>query len=113
MPMASLANSAMEAASRWLASNDCSTRFTAGRHSFPSIVRVKRRNNVTHAAGTEPKPKAANPLTYRIVDESSINTLPPYINIFSCFQFLHRMETVSQEIKRVRAQIEENEQLAI
>lgn len=35
---------------------------------------------------------------------------------YSCFEFdlvyLQRMETVSQEIKRVRAQMEENEQLA-
>lgn len=78
-----LANSAMEAAShtccridslpRSLASNDCSTRFTAGRRSFPSIVRVKRRNGVTRAVATEPKPKAADPRTSRTVNGSSIN----------------------------------------
>ncbi|CAI9264972.1 unnamed protein product [Lactuca saligna] len=60
MPMESLANSAMEAAALSLASNDYGTRFTVGRHSFPSIVRVKRWNGVTHALATEPKPKAAD-----------------------------------------------------
>ncbi|CAI9263788.1 unnamed protein product [Lactuca saligna] len=85
---------------RSLASNDCSTRFTAGRRSFPSIVRVKRRNGVTRAVATEPKPKAADPRTSRTVNGSSINGTST------------RMETVSQEIKRVRAQMEENEQLA-
>ncbi|CAI9268165.1 unnamed protein product [Lactuca saligna] len=99
MPMESLANSAMEVASRSLASNDCSTRFTVGCHSFLSIVRVKRWNGVTRAITTEPKPKAVNPRTSRILDGSSINNTST------------RMETVSQEIRRVRAQMEENEQL--
>ncbi|XP_076892832.1 uncharacterized protein LOC143544664 [Bidens hawaiensis] len=74
---------------------------STSRRSFPTNVRVNRRNRVTRAVATEPKPKstdAAEPRPSRSVNGSSLAGT--------------RMESVSQEIKRVRAQMEENEQLA-
>ncbi|KAD7478030.1 hypothetical protein E3N88_01166 [Mikania micrantha] len=85
---------------RSLPSKDTSIGFTAVRRSVPSIVRVKRRNGAIRAVATEPKPKTTEARSSKTVNGSSINGTST------------RMETVSQEIKRVRAQMEENEQLA-
>ncbi|KAK3016430.1 hypothetical protein RJ639_006263 [Escallonia herrerae] len=77
-------------------------------HNSLRIVGIRRRRLVVRAIATEPKPTDTKPLLPKVVNGSSgaqpsrpVNGVPT------------RMETVSQEIKRVRAQMEENEDLAI
>lgn len=86
----------------------------SGQRSFPSNVRIQKRNDVVRAVATEPKPSdtkvvngSSKSPSVKPINGSSKSALPKPINGSS-----KRMETVSQEIKRVRAQMEENEELA-
>ncbi|XP_049406756.1 uncharacterized protein LOC125870380 [Solanum stenotomum] len=65
-------------------------------------LRIRRKNGVVRAIATEPKPSESNTTT------KPVNGIPKPVNGSSM-----RMQDVSQEIKRVRAQMEENEDLAI
>lgn len=80
----------------------------SGHRSFPASVRVRKRNGVVRAVATEPKPadvkKSNSPP--KVVNGSS-SSLSSSVNGVPT-----GMTAVSQEIKRVRAQMEENEQLA-
>ncbi|KAM7485476.1 hypothetical protein LguiA_001485 [Lonicera macranthoides] len=83
--------------------------------AFPSIGTVKRRNGVVRAVATEPKPAAGSKPKLPVKSAG-----PPKVVINGASGSSNgvngsstRMETVSQEIKRVRAQMEENEQVAI
>ncbi|KAF8392051.1 hypothetical protein HHK36_022391 [Tetracentron sinense] len=69
------------------------------RRSFQSKIRVRRRTNVIVAVATEPKPAETG---------SSRSRPPKSVNGVS-----KKIGDVSQEIKRVRAQMEENEDVAI
>uniref|UniRef100_A0A5B7BC63 Protein kinase domain-containing protein n=1 Tax=Davidia involucrata TaxID=16924 RepID=A0A5B7BC63_DAVIN len=78
---------------------------------FRAIVRVRRRNDVVRAVATEPKPTEAGPS--RSSPPKVINGSPRSPSSKAVNGASTRMENVSQEIKRVRAQMEENEQVAI
>ncbi|XP_060180486.1 uncharacterized protein LOC132610218 [Lycium barbarum] len=65
-------------------------------------LRIRRKNGVVKAIATEPKSSESNTNT------KPVNGIPKPVNDGST-----RMQDVSQEIKRVRAQMEENEDLAI
>lgn len=65
-------------------------------------LRIRRKNGVVRAIATEPKPSESKTTT------KPVNGIPKPVNGSSM-----RMQDVSQEIKRVRAQMEENEDLAI
>lgn len=65
-------------------------------------LRIRRKNGVVRAIATEPKPSESKATT------KPVNGIPKPVNGSSI-----RMQDVSQEIKRVRAQMEENEDLAI
>ncbi|CAH9101200.1 unnamed protein product [Cuscuta europaea] len=77
--------------------------------SFPI---TRRRNAVVRAIATEPKPSDTKPSPSKVV-KRSVNTTSsrPVIGFPSGVST--RIQDVSQEIKRVRAQMEENEELAI
>ncbi|KAM3356887.1 hypothetical protein P3S68_023601 [Capsicum galapagoense] len=68
-----------------------------------SKLKIKRKNGVVRAIATEPKPSDSKTSTTK-----PINGISKSVNGSST-----RMQDVSQEIKRVRAQMEENEDLAI
>ncbi|KAF3664007.1 putative histone h2a [Capsicum annuum] len=68
-----------------------------------SKLKIKRKNGVVRAIATEPKPSDSKASTTK-----PINGISKSVNGSST-----RMQDVSQEIKRVRAQMEENEDLAI
>nr|GMD85491.1 putative unusual protein kinase [Ipomoea batatas]GME03493.1 putative unusual protein kinase [Ipomoea batatas] len=77
----------------------------SNRRSFP---RIRRRNAVVRAIATEPKPSDTKPSPSNTSSSRPVNGFPKPVNGVST-----RMQDVSQEIKRVRAQMEENEQVAI
>ncbi|KAK4356877.1 hypothetical protein RND71_022487 [Anisodus tanguticus] len=70
--------------------------------SSPLKLKIRRKNGVVRAIATEPKPSESKTST------KPVNEIPKPVNSGST-----RMQDVSQEIKRVRAQMEENEDLAI
>lgn len=65
-------------------------------------LKIRRKNGVVRAIATEPKPSESKTTT------KPVNGIAKPVNGSST-----RMQNVSQEIKRVRAQMEENEDLAI
>ncbi|MCD7456577.1 hypothetical protein HAX54_032296, partial [Datura stramonium] len=65
-------------------------------------LKIRRKNGVVRAIATEPKPSESK------TTAKPVNGIPRPVNGSST-----RMQDVSQEIKRVRAQMEENEDLAI
>ncbi|PSR98449.1 UbiB domain protein [Actinidia chinensis var. chinensis] len=83
---------------------------TVHRRPLPSVVRVQRRNGVVRAVATEPKPTETGPSRSppKVVNGSARSPPSKPVNGVSST----RMEDVSKEIKRVRAQMEEDEQLA-
>ncbi|XP_028087928.1 uncharacterized protein LOC114288605 [Camellia sinensis] len=93
-----------------LSSSFINTTTTSHHRSFPSTIRIRRRNGVVRAVATEPKPTDTGPSRSppKVVNGSPRSSPPKAVNGAST-----RMENVSKEIKRVRAQMEENEQLAI
>ncbi|GMP55687.1 hypothetical protein CsSME_00020436 [Camellia sinensis var. sinensis] len=93
-----------------LSSPFINTTTTSHHRSFPSTIRIRRRNGVVRAVATEPKPTDTGPSRSppKVVNGSPRSSPPKAVNGAST-----RMENVSKEIKRVRAQMEENEQLAI
>ncbi|XP_059632206.1 uncharacterized protein LOC132274876 [Cornus florida] len=79
----------------------------------PSVIGVRRRNGVVRAVATKPKPAEeagpSRPSPPKVVNGSSRSpSSSKAVNGAST-----GMGAVSQEIKRVRAQMEENEELAI
>ncbi|KAL6976366.1 hypothetical protein U1Q18_025153 [Sarracenia purpurea var. burkii] len=84
---------------------------TSHRRSFPSQARVGRRNGVVRSVATEPKPTEKGPSRSpppKFVNGSPKSSPSKAVNGVST-----RMGDVSKEIKRVRSQMEENEELAI
>ncbi|RAL48367.1 unnamed protein product [Cuscuta campestris] len=69
-------------------------------HNRRSSLRIRRRNAVVRAIATEPKPPDTRPSPSK-----AVNGFPNGVST--------RMQEVSQEIKRVRAQMEENEEVAV
>ncbi|KAG8369716.1 hypothetical protein BUALT_Bualt14G0042800 [Buddleja alternifolia] len=76
------------------------------RRIFPGISKFGKQNAVVKAIATEPKPSDTKPP--KVVNGSPKTVAYKPVNGAST-----RMQDVSQEIKRVRAQMEENEQVAI
>lgn len=66
-------------------------------------LKIRRKNGVVRAIATEPKPSES-----KTSSTKTVNGISKPVNGSST-----RMQDVSQEIKRVRAQMEENEDLAI
>ncbi|KAJ0035648.1 hypothetical protein Pint_25347 [Pistacia integerrima] len=95
-------------------------RFSArGNRSFSNRIPGRRRTRPVLAVATEPKPtqngpaKSSQPPTSRTVNGNSRSPPLKTVNGKTVNGASMRMGEVSQEIKRVRAQMEENEELAI
>ncbi|XP_073284125.1 uncharacterized protein [Primulina huaijiensis] len=73
---------------------------------FPRMIDARKRKGVVKAVSTEPRPSKSSPPTKEF--NGSAKTTSKSVNGVST-----RVQDVSQEIKRVRAQMEENEQLAV
>ncbi|KAL2463271.1 Protein kinase superfamily protein [Forsythia ovata] len=81
------------------------------RRSFSGILKFRNQNAVVKAIATEPRPSDTNPAKSSTPPPKVVNGKTPSnkpVNGAST-----RMQDVSQEIKRMRAQMEENEQLSI
>nr|XP_016503324.1 PREDICTED: uncharacterized protein sll0005 [Nicotiana tabacum] len=78
--------------------------YSSSSSSSSKKLRVRRKNGVVRAIATEPKPSESKTTT------KPVNGVPRPVNGASTST---RLQDVSQEIKRVRAQMEENEDLAI
>ncbi|KAL3506345.1 hypothetical protein ACH5RR_031727 [Cinchona calisaya] len=83
------------------------------------LPRIHKRNGVVRAIATEPSPADTKQKTTTTTTTTNSTTSSNRFNgtstIFLRILFgeIQRMQDVSQEIKRVRAQMEENEQLAV
>ncbi|XP_075504820.1 uncharacterized protein LOC142542204 [Primulina tabacum] len=79
---------------------------SSSRYFFPRMIDARKRKGVVKAVSTEPRPSKSSPPTKEV--NGSAKTTSKSVNGVST-----RVQDVSQEIKRVRAQMEENEQLAV
>ncbi|CAK9155900.1 unnamed protein product [Ilex paraguariensis] len=79
-------------------------------NSLPRVVRIRRRHGVVRAVAIEPRPTEtkSSSSTVKVINGSPKSPSSKQVNGVST-----RVGDVSKEIKRVRAQMEENEDLAI